>query len=61
MKKEYLRPEVNEMKVITEGEVMAGSTHHCTHATTCNKCGCESGIHQGCGNCPDCTDVYTNY
>lgn len=58
-KKEYLRPEVNEMNLITEGNVMAGSTHHCTHATTCPCSGpnsCESGIHQGCVGCPDCRD-----
>lgn len=41
---------------------MAESKHHCTHTTS--ECGCsnscESGIHQGCGNCPDCLDYTTN-
>lgn len=64
MKKEYLKPEVNEINFIMEGNVMAGSKHHCTHATTCD-CGgpnsCEPGIHQGCGNCPDCPGYTTNY
>lgn len=39
---------------------MAGSKHHCTHATICPY-SCESGVHQGCGNCPDCPDYYINY
>lgn len=67
MKKEYLRPEVNEMNVITENDVMAASRSDCTHdkgqcgTDAGNICGCDLiHGHQGCGGCESCKNEQHN-